>query len=45
MKDVQKWVHGKLVENPMKKKHWISITSKDRSSKLGNPKNKRATKP
>jgi hypothetical protein len=28
IKDVQKWVHGKLLENPMKKKHWISITYK-----------------
>jgi hypothetical protein len=26
IKDVQKWVHGKLLENPMKKKHWITIT-------------------
>ncbi len=26
IKDVQKWVHGKLLENPMKKKHWIFIT-------------------
>ncbi len=25
IKDVQKWVYEKLLENPMKKKHWIFI--------------------
>jgi hypothetical protein len=26
IKDVQKWVHEKLLKNPMKKKHWFFIT-------------------
>ncbi len=26
IKDVQKWVHEKLLKNPMKKKRWFSIT-------------------
>ncbi len=26
IKDVQKWVHEKLLNNPMKKKRWFSIT-------------------
>jgi hypothetical protein len=26
IKDVQKWVHEKLLKNPTKKKHWFSIT-------------------
>jgi hypothetical protein len=46
IKDVQKWVHGKLLENPMKKKTLdLYNILKDRSSKLGSPKNKRAAKP
>ncbi len=28
IKDVQKWVHEKLLKNPMKKKCWFSITYK-----------------
>ncbi len=46
IKDVQKWVHEKLLINPMKKKTLVLYNiSKDRNSKLGSPKNKRATKP
>jgi hypothetical protein len=45
MKDVQKWVHEKLLKNPMKKKLVLYNISKDRSSKLGSPKNKKVTKP
>jgi hypothetical protein len=26
IKDVQKWVHEKLLKNPMKKKRWFSKT-------------------
>jgi hypothetical protein len=26
LKDVPKWVHEKLLKNPMKKKRWFSIT-------------------
>jgi len=26
IKDVQKWVHEKLLKNPMKKKRWFFIT-------------------
>jgi hypothetical protein len=45
IKDVQKWVHGKLLKNPMKKKLDLYNISKDQSLKLGSPKTKRATKP
>ncbi len=46
IKDVQKWVHEKLLKNPMKKKTLVLYNiSKDRNSKLGSPKNKKATKP
>jgi hypothetical protein len=46
IKGVQKWVHGKLLENPMKKKTLdLYNISKDQSSKLGSPKNKRVRKP
>jgi hypothetical protein len=43
IKDVQKWVDEKLIKNLMKKKVFHNI-SKDQSSKLGSPKNKRAEK-
>jgi hypothetical protein len=46
IKDVQKWMHEKLLKNPMKKKTLVLYNiSKDWNSKLGSPKNKRATKP
>jgi hypothetical protein len=34
VKDVQKWVDQKMLENPMKKKVFYN-TSKDQSSKIG----------
>jgi hypothetical protein len=38
-------VHGKLLKNPMKKKHWFSITyQRTKVQKLGSPKNKRVEK-
>ncbi len=46
IKDVQKWVHEKLLKNLLKKKVLVLYNiSKDRSSKLGSPKNERVTKP
>jgi len=46
IKDVQKWVHEKITKEPNEKKTLVFYNiSKDQSSKLGSPKNKRATKP
>jgi hypothetical protein len=46
IKDVQKWVHGKINREPNEKKTLdLYNISKDQSSKLGSPKDKRATKP
>ncbi len=43
IKDVQKWVDEKLLENPMEKKVLYNIL-KTKVQKLGSPKSKRAEK-
>jgi hypothetical protein len=46
IKNVQKWVHEKLLKNPMKKKCWFFIIyQRIEVQKLGSQKNKRAEKP